>query len=265
MKIIEFYAVGHLGDAVYHLDFLRKVINRYPKKFKFIYYVEEQYLNELQAHIYLYEKNIKLKNLTEKSESAISSWIENGDEYTKWRAKNKNVKNYNEFYIEWYNHLSDVIGIPPIIEKAEETLFYHPSLLNKQKEYDYLVINSEPRSGQFAEYSVEEFMMLCIDLNKHGNSFITTKKVRNYECTLDLGYNLIEIGSLACHVKYIIGVNTSPMITCINKLNISKVKHFGVLNNDMLIYNYNENFNRYNKVSDYVYERSHIIQKRNNN
>ena len=86
-----------------------------------------------------------------------------------------------------------------------------------------MLINSDGDSGQTGG--------IPLDCSKFIDKFkdkkiITTKKIKNIPCTLDLKYSVLDIGRLSLKCGIIIGVHTAPWHLCMNKKNYDIGKRF---------------------------------------
>jgi hypothetical protein len=146
----------------------------------------------------------------------INAWI--GDIYFNVPINEKFY--YNEFYIKWFNYLSKKLGIENLINSMIIDWIEFQDI-KPQNDYDILFINSVSLSEEY-DYIESEDHKVVYELAKN-NSIITTKKVPEIDCTLDLGFNLLDIAKLSIGVKTLIGVNTSPLHLCLNNRTLDYV------------------------------------------
>ena len=215
MKTVEFYNEYHLGDNVFHLTFLRKLSRLVDDNF--VYYVNTNYLPELNKHLLGYMDRIELRSLEHRTPTAHNAWI--GEIY--YNHPNKFL--YDKFYVDWFNYLTNKIyGKSFNIDMVSD----YPMLASSSPRADILFINSVPNSNQF-----ENDTSLLDDVIRKLNSryrIITTKKVNGVECTLDHSMSLVNIGALASDSKNIIAVNTGPISTCLNKWTLQNVESWTI-------------------------------------
>ncbi len=235
MKYFDTYMEPHLGDNVYHLDYLRKIIDNNPE-YHFTHYARTKYLNELQIQIYGYENNIKLKSYEQGyPKDAINGWI-NANNWFQGYYKPQAFQiegcplSYDKMYIEWYNLLEQKYNLPNPIKTTEDFKLKFNGLENYdlEKEYDVLIINSIPQSGQYY-YEEDLFRELTYHLVNQGYKVITTKKIDNIECTLDYNYNLIQIAKISTKTPIIIAVHTGPLALCLNKITLENCQFLHIL------------------------------------
>jgi hypothetical protein len=225
----------HLGDNVYHLDYLRKTIDNNPEYY-FTHYAREKYLNELQTQINGYEDNIQLKSYEHGVPSdAIHGWI-NTDNWFHgyYRSRALQLEGcpiaYDKMYIEWYSLLEQKYGLPNPIKTSEDFKLKFKGLedYDLEKEYNVLIINSIPQSGQYY-YEEDLFKKLSYHLINQGYDIITTRKIDNIECTLDYNYNLTQIAKISTKTPIIIAVHTGPLVLCLNKITLANCQFFHIL------------------------------------
>lgn len=225
MKQISHYCEYHLGDCVYHLHYLRLLVH--DKDVCITFYVQPQYIDELQNHIIGYEDKIKLGSLYNTPTDALNChmncnrfWSNYCDKY--YNGQRDGVKaDISKFWPKWFNYFSKKMGMESPIVETEDMLSDYPALLETNKltdKVDVLIINSLPMSGQY-EYEEDEFRRVIRECTEKGMRVVVTKHIDDVECTLDYNFNLIQIGSIAISAKKIIAVNTSPIILSINKYN----------------------------------------------
>ena len=232
---INFYNSFHLGDHVFNVHFLNKYKNY---NIKFNYYVYSRYFNEIKN--FIKNKNINICSLDQIQDvpaNAYNLWI--GYENFYYNEISKHNFMYDLFYVNYFNKISSKFNLDIVIKNNFDLLFDNDNpKIDLKKTYDFLIINSIPLSKQF-NYNEEEFIKLCTLFEKNNITFITTKKIKNYECTLDYNMSLIDIGHLSNSCRNVIAVNTSPIITTFTIQNINKVDKRFVLDN-FLKYSYNE-------------------------
>lgn len=235
MKHFNTYMEPHLGDNIYHLDYLRKIINLNPD-YCFTHYARERYLNELQTQIIGYENNIQLKSYEQGTPSnAIHGWI-NTDNWFEGYYRPKAFQNEgcpiscDKMYIEWYNLLEQKYGLPNPIKTSEDfkTKFKGLDNYDLPKQYDVLIINSIPQSAQYM-YEEDLFKQLSYYLINRGYNTITTRKIDDIECTLDYNYNLTQIAKISTITPIIISINTGPLALCLNKKTLENCQFFHIL------------------------------------
>ena len=215
---ISFFNEYHLGDNIHHLTFLRKLCALTADNF--VYYVNPNYLPELKLHIIGFENRITLKDIAERTPTAINAWI--GEIYYQHPKKHE----YDAFYIEWFNYLTKKI----YGKECNLTMVSDYHLYNRPTtKYDILIVNSVPASGQF-----DPNLDKLNDIIRHLSfryRVITTKKVEGIDCTLNWSMPIVDIGTIAANCEHIIALDTGPHSGCINQKAIKAVKTWIVAHN----------------------------------
>jgi hypothetical protein len=242
---INLFNPYHFGDHIFNVHFL----NKYKKyNIKFNYYIYSGYFKEIEN--FIDNKNIQLFPLEHSHTvpaDAYNLWIGYKDFFY------KEISNFNYmfdlFYVYYYKQTCTLLNLDCVIKNNFDLLFDNKSLINLNKTYDYLIINSLPMSNQY-NYKEEEFIDLCNFLVKNNKTFITTKKLQDYECTLDYNMSLVDIGNLSNSCNNIIAVNTSPVIPTFTIQNITKINKRFILDNKKLTYSYNDRIYNLTNLSD---------------
>lgn len=217
-RVATFNAL-HLGDNLVHLHFLRKLAQRYPE-IHFTHGAQEQYLGQLHDLV-ADLPNLTLTNLETTGQGAINAWRGAGAHWYSHPRRNDFVS----YHLEWFRHLAKQMGLESPIHSAADMLFDYPELFSLSHErmwptgnFDFLLINSAPQSGQFTGYSAKAFDDLYRLLGQAGHTVITTERTvfSDAHCTRKRGYDITAIGRLAQSVKHIIGCVTGPMWTTWN-------------------------------------------------
>ena len=238
MKEFNFFNNYHLGDCVLQTHFLRKVCEAYPD-LRFICYIQPAYFKEIQAQIGTFQDRILLEPLPKKPSDAINGWA---GSVRLQGGKRGRVFLINERHQAFFNIVSERMGVQNPIDSKCGTVIDNEKILEKTDpdlECDMLIVNSQPKSGQFI-FHPNEFNGKISEW-KDKYKIVTTGKstVKDIPCTLDYGLNLLQIGYLSTKAKYIIGIATAPLINCFNKWNIDTVKRWVVLCN-RATYSYND-------------------------
>ena len=128
------------------------------------------------------------------------------------------------FHLEWFDHLSNFLEIPSPIACKDDLLFEYPALNAPiEIEFDYLIINSMPNSGQLPSFNPQFFNNRVRNLLNEGYKVITTNPTGMGMSTLEMGLDVTGIGSLSKYCQHIEGVATGPMWTTFNLFNLDKV------------------------------------------
>jgi|TARA_X000001382_G_scaffold99076_2_gene73512 hypothetical protein len=226
MKIINCHNTYHLGDCIQSLHFLLNASEQNGVMFNF--FCNPIYHNQLEGLLDGYD-GVQLSN--EPFPGSFDLWIGAHDYGGICRQSDEiygDESDQGTYFLLLCKKLSDLMEIKCPFSIKKDMVYNQPAL-NKEcvhdQKYDYLFINSYNTSVPFPDFEQE-----CSDmierLNASGKSFITTRKIDEYPCTLDYNLSVIEIARLAKNVKNIIGVNTGPLHLCMNKWVIPKLEQF---------------------------------------
>ena len=225
-KIIYTYNDWHLGDCVFTIIILNQT-KRYleDNNVHIYFYCNKSYINQLNE--FIQTKHIQLHNY--QIPIGIPNWI--GEKHKQINYYNKGNQKYNDFYVLYANQLYNEMNIPCVINTFEyednDLLIRYDNLNDKYKNLDYLIINSQPLSGQY-NYNKNEWDDLIItNLSKY--KIVTTLKVDNIICTLDDNLSIKDIAAISTHAKKIIAINTGPLVGCFNKYTLTNVEKVYVL------------------------------------
>jgi len=140
-------------------------------------------------------------------------------------VKSANRWNWSAFHLEhaaWTTHRLGLGESPFTIR--EHLLFDYPALETaaiSDEKYAFLLVNSEPHSGQFAPMAKHGsgYLNSFIRQLAKDHSVITTEKVDDLPCTRDCGYLLTQIGALSTRCAHHIMIATGPMWPTLNTHN----------------------------------------------
>lgn len=223
MKTFHFYNRFHYGDNILNLKFF--YVNAKLLKEKGIqihYYYDNIYIKDVkELERYVDPAVVHLHPLSEKPESAIELWM--GTPINDI-SHNDFDKYFHEFYKQILKHLelADLPVDTSLYQKEEYLLHIYEKLDPKFKDAHILLLNSIPNSGQF-KFNQEKMNNLADRLSKRYK-VVVTSPVGNIPCTLTDGLKLQDIGAISTHVKYIIGMNSGPLIPCLNSHTKASVK-----------------------------------------
>lgn len=231
------YCEFHLGDNLNHLHFLRALTRQNPHHI-FMHAAHECHLSQLDEVVEDL-RDIKLISLDgrEISDLGLNAWKNAGGFFQDHPRRN----DYYEFHLEWYRHLAGLMGLASPFEKIEDMLFDYPALMkdpffpaaenirdreNAEMEWDFLVVNSRPCSGQLMAYdSVDYFDPLLEELVAKGYRLLVTQPTKvgpenKVNCTqTTFGWSVSEIGAASRRCKHHVMVSTGPSWPPLNKWN----------------------------------------------
>ncbi len=220
----------HLGDNLMHLHFMRKIALANPSR-EFIHAVQWQYvrqLNDLTSDI----PNLNLMEYGYMTPSdSINAWRGDKQFWYSHEHRNDFVKFHTEF---WFPYLASMMNVDNPVQTPADMLFDYPAImhgLNGQfrTDYDVLVINSPPGSGQFNDFNAYELGNLASAIAAKGLKVVATHElpshVRNVDCTATAGLTVTQIGTLSLHCHTILMVSTGPSWPTFNIWNQDTVKN----------------------------------------
>jgi hypothetical protein len=222
MKTIFCHNTAHLGDCIQSLHFLIKAAELNNVEFKFN--CNQEYFKQLKEFT-----GSRIKFVEKKEESSIETWVDGHQKYYNYQKESTLDGGFKDQSKTFLLHWQDVSKIMQIEcpFKNKKDLVYDEEILNDicnhNQNYDYLIINSKPLSGQCSFYSESAFINLINNIIQKNKTLITTRKIENFPCTTDYDLSVVEIGKLSKNVKNIYAVNTGPLHLCINKWTVDKV------------------------------------------
>lgn len=234
MKLSYYSEVGY-GDALLHLNYCRRLIQANPGLEIDYYLKPEQHHNlaELTEDL----PQLKLGHVDHRPVDALNSWIAAGSYFTDYPERNKY---HLKFYLDWWRHLSGVVGLESPIKTPEDMLFNYPALQKETALYDFnpdiLFINSYPNSYQFADYSPWALDSLISALARK-NQVVVTQSCGIDQVRTTAGLTLTGIGNLSTRCKYIVAIATGPIWPTFNVWNHNRVqKRIIMVDNEFLEY-----------------------------
>lgn len=224
---IKTYCKFHLGDNLTHLHFLRALVRKYSN-ISFLHALKEEYIEQCQELIDDIN-SIKLVSIENFSfENSFDAW--KGSDNFYYNSPHK--FQFGQVYISFFQYLSRKMGLESPFSSTMQLLFDYPAITapNKYEKYNFLIVNSEALSGQFADYSELAFKRIADAISDKGFSIITTKKIGGYPCTFDMGLSVTAIAQLSLKCDYIIAVCTGAMWPSINIHNDVSTNNIFILN-----------------------------------
>jgi hypothetical protein len=190
---------SNIGDCLTHLHFLMKLGGEHSM------WVKPEYIGQISevAH----GSNVTIHNVWERPEGTTDFWRANG------MLEHKGVyyRNDNDicgWLMDWFNHLGGHCGHPcPVYPDRQSMLWDSEVILNanvRAVEYDVLIINSPPTSGQCPEYDHGELYELGLQLRQNGLYVVFA------QWDGSIPYTLRELGKLSLGAKLIIESANGP-------------------------------------------------------
>lgn len=218
---VDTFCAYRLGDNLAHLHFLRAMAKQYPE-ILFTHACHLCYMDQLSEVVWDLP-NLRLVPMEYKSPESIDVWKNAGGLWETHLLKN----NYGRFYIAFFHHLAELMGLESPLKEPADLLFDYPAIKKEAKicdPFDVLIINSRPLSNQWQKYAEPE-MTALISLIARKLSVITTQPCRlGVPCAADKALTVTSIGTLSLSCKYIVGASTGPSWPTFNIWNKETVK-----------------------------------------
>ena len=198
-----------LGDSVFNM-ILFKLIKEYiiDNNIQIYYYTKKEHIYQLNQ--FNDNNNVKIFSLDIKPEKSLELWINNKYfNYTHIDVCNNNSKkriNYNKYYLNFFNivlrKLKFNTSISSILYSDNDLLTRVDTIPPEYKNFDILIINSQPFSGQYKykKYIWDKYIKIINSKFK----IVTTTKVNGVLCTFDKRLSIKDIASLSTKAKVIL-------------------------------------------------------------
>jgi hypothetical protein len=254
-KIYHLHNPYGLGDSVFNMILFYNIKRHIEENnIRIFYYTKKDYLSQLRE--FNCSNNIFLHSIDKAPNFSVELWVNNdffGDTHCYFVSLQKPL-NYNIFYKNFFNAVLKKLNINLQLYKF---LYYDEELINrysalpiKYKNFDIMILNSTPFSGQY-EYNKAIWDNYIINLNRRFK-IITTTKVHNVLCTYDDKLTIKDVASLSTKAKVVIAINSGVFPGLLNYYTLTSVKHFYIFDN-RCYYSY-PNFENRNCITDITTE-----------
>ena len=239
----------HLGDSVFNFILFYQIKNYIEQNnIKIFYYAKKEYLPQLKE--FICSPNIILSFLELKPPTSIELWINN--EFFEYRHDKQIMPIcYNSYYKIFFNNILKKFYIPLKIDRFVyedcDLITRFDIIPDKYKNFDILIINSKPLSGQY-KYDKSKWDKYIVNLNNNNFKILTTTKVGDLLCTIDDNLSIKDIASLSTMAKVIIAVNSGVLPGLLNFYTLTTVRHFYIF--DSRCYYSYPNFENKNEITD---------------
>lgn len=234
MKHHTTHCALRLGDNLAALHFLRKLSGVYPDDL-FTHFCHQEYFEQL-CDVVADSLNIRLMPFGVESSGphwgmeptssakSVNLWKNAGGFFD----RHPNRFRYSQVMLDWFREAARQLGLESPLLKREDLLFDYPALrLNDPSvcDFDFLIINSPPLSGQAGRFDAEQMDRLILRL-RESYRVITTFRRQNLDvpCTMDFDGTVTSIGRLSQMCKAIVMVSTGPSWPTFNVWNRETVK-----------------------------------------
>jgi len=197
-----------LGDNLVQLNFLRRLSLANPE-LEITHYYNPGYckVEELDP---LRTERILLRPISEAPAESIDSWRNAGGHWERHPDK----LNFAQFHLDWFAELASRMGVKNPITTVDDLLFDYPALTENVENFDAIVINSPPFSGQFQNFSAEGFIDLIRILQVKGMRVLSTAPAGICACSQP--HDVSWIGAASTTAQLIVGSSTGPSWPCFN-------------------------------------------------
>ncbi len=215
-----------------HLHFLRKLALGPGQHDEFIHAAHECYIPQLEEMV-CDVPSIRLVRIEDRVPESRNVWKNAGAGTPAGGFWERHAlrHDFGSFHLDWFDHLAkEMLGCLSPIHKTSDLLFDFPAMLGTNErregaklaqECDFLIVNSQPCSGQFLAFDDVHCMdgLIAEIAARHAVCCTAPTKVPNVPCTLDYGFTLADIGWLSRRCRHILGVATGPLWPTFNVWN----------------------------------------------
>ncbi len=211
--IVNIYTNNGLGDSIFNMVYFATIKNYIETNNIYIhYYVKIPYISPTCD--FITSKNVIIKPLNEAPPNTLNSWI--GCSYPEigyfWMAKHMHI-----FLAKHFTRLGRILKLPSMdtfIYEDPDLLIRYDKLHADIKNFDILVLNSRPCSGQYV-YNESDWTNNLNKLSAKYKIVVTTPEP-GFICTQDYNMSIKDIAALSTHAPIIIAVNSGPFVGCHN-------------------------------------------------
>jgi hypothetical protein len=220
---------GHYGDSILNLKFFYNNAELLKKNNIYIYYYYPGHITKVEElERYVDRDCVELRSDAAVPPNSAELWMKNDIEGVNYG------NNFTLYYKLFYRNILRTLGLneegidTSLFQKEDYLEEIYTGLDDKYKDIDVLVINAEPKSGQF-DYNSEEMNALIHELHKKFRIVTTSPMDPNIPSTMGGGLALQDIGAISTHAKYIFGIHSGPLIPCFNAATKAHVKKWILL------------------------------------
>jgi hypothetical protein len=223
LGVILTHCAMRLGDQLAALHFLRALAKAYPD----IHFRHSAPLCYLQQMIEVVcdLPNVQLRDIAHShNEHSWNLWKNAGAFWENHALKNE----YAPFMLEFFAVAAKRMGLESPLKTPTDLLFDYPALDGKHltaDDFDVLIVNSPPMSGQWRKYDVVAMNTLVQSLGQRHRCISTHPSGTSVPCTQNVpGFSITNIGQLSQKCRYIVMVSTGPSWPSFNAWNRDKIE-----------------------------------------
>lgn len=218
--IIKTHCDVRLGDNLAHLHFLRGLAKQHPE-IQFRHAAHLCYIPQL-IEVVCDLPNISLHDLRRHDfNGSIEAWKNNARHWETHELKNE----YGPFMLWHFDRIARKMGLESPLSREVDLLFDYPAIKDAATPpFDFLVVNSEPMSGQCRSLDLFEMDKLVVDLAEKYK-VITTRAVKPWiNCTQNHRLSVTGVGGISRYCRFIVMVSTGVSWATFNVWNRKTVE-----------------------------------------
>ena len=234
-KEFHFYNTSHYGDSILNLKFFYNISNIMSQNNIMIHYYYGEWIKNIgELERYTNKETMSLHPYDECPDDAIELWMRND-------VNGIGMGEFDRYYNAFYQNILKIIGLEgkgidtSLYQKEDYLINIYNNLDSKYKDIHILIINAEPKSGQF-QYNKEAFDEIINSLSKKYRVVTTAPSSPNVPCTMNDNLSLQDIGAISTHAKYIFAVHSGPLIPCFNWHTKQHVKKWIIMDKGQYIF-----------------------------
>lgn len=240
-RTITFEMKFHLGDCLTQVHWMKRSC-AIQQEADFKFYCQPEYHRECAIFAGPHLDRIALLPYVDAPEGAMDCWIAPvlTDYIRKW-PKLSGVKtmgylrnyefDYCDVFMILYQNIADACGLVNPIKSKLDIVFDLPKVA-KPKDcpegpWRYLVINAPSQSNEF-DFDPQNWEWLLRQCVARGKTICTHPNKAGVFSTLEHGWSVCDLGSIAHRAENVLAVHTGPLWPCINTKSIKLVKFWMV-------------------------------------
>ncbi len=228
-RIIHLYNEWHLGDSIFTMNYLHQISQHLiDNNIHVIYYCNPSYKIQLGEFVASCKGHVVIEPLAHKPAGAIDVWIKHS--FTSY-----NPYPFNDFLLNHTNRIADLLSLPRITSfyyTDPDLAYRYYNLPENCKNVDILFINALPNSGQY-RYNKAEWDIFAHKLKDAGYKIVSTSFIKGIESTIQHSLTVKDIGAISTHARYIIAVNSGPIVPCLNATTMEAVRKWFIFDTYM--------------------------------
>lgn len=223
-NVFHFHSRFHYGDNIFNLKFFYNISKILKEKNMIIYYYYDtnQIKNVVELERYVDKNTLKLLPLSETPNNSVELWMGIDIDGT-------HHGDFDVYFRKFYSNILNKLNLNDgnidvsLYQNEPYLLDIYNKLDDKYKNLDILMINAEPKSGQF-DYNIDEFKTISKELSIKYKIATTTCVDDSIPCTMRDNLTIQDIGAISTHAKYIVAVFSGPLTSCFNYYSKAHVK-----------------------------------------